>query len=350
MKYGKIRIEDGYLIFTKHMMLNSLPCKDILWAYMRRESADENEGRRLISNYLVILTKRRKRYKFDMSEKEVRECIQILKILNPDMAVGFQKGERIPLQSLSNTRDLGAIMSSDGRHILPRKLIRSGDLYHTSQADQEMLTQQYRVKTVVDFRTNAERLEKPDTILEGVRYLHIPILEEETMGITREGGLGKLLFQFKGDAEKYMERQYESLINDPVCLKQYARFFDVLLRQEEGAVLYHCTTGKDRVGVATVLLLYILGVPKKAIREDFMRSNEYLEEEISHIAAFLETKMEVDEEMIHRLRTFFSVKESYLDTVFRAINKNYGTFQQFLRRALYLTPRAVEELQNKYLI
>ena len=24
MKYGKIRIEDGYLIFTKHMMMNNL--------------------------------------------------------------------------------------------------------------------------------------------------------------------------------------------------------------------------------------------------------------------------------------------------------------------------------------
>ena len=35
MRYGKIRIEDGFFVFTRHMMLNSLPCKDILWAYMR---------------------------------------------------------------------------------------------------------------------------------------------------------------------------------------------------------------------------------------------------------------------------------------------------------------------------
>ena len=28
MKYGKIRIEDGFLVFTRHMMINSLPCKD----------------------------------------------------------------------------------------------------------------------------------------------------------------------------------------------------------------------------------------------------------------------------------------------------------------------------------
>ena len=41
MKYGKIRIEDGYLIFTKHMMTNNLPCKDILWAYLRREGVND---------------------------------------------------------------------------------------------------------------------------------------------------------------------------------------------------------------------------------------------------------------------------------------------------------------------
>ena len=122
MKYGKIRIEDGYLIFTKHMMMNNLRCKDILWAYMRREGMDGVEERQLISNYLVIITRRRKRYKFDMTEREVQECIQLLKVLNPEMAVGFPKGGRLPLQNLWITRDLGAIITEDERHILPRRL------------------------------------------------------------------------------------------------------------------------------------------------------------------------------------------------------------------------------------
>ena len=61
MKYGKIRIEDGYLVFTRHMMLNSLPCKDILWAYMRREGTDKTGEKQLIINYLVIITRRQKR-------------------------------------------------------------------------------------------------------------------------------------------------------------------------------------------------------------------------------------------------------------------------------------------------
>lgn len=75
------------------------------------------------------LTRRKKRYKFDMTEREVHECIKLLRALNPDMATGFPKGSRIVLQSLPNTRDLGAIITRDGRHILPRRLLRSGELY-----------------------------------------------------------------------------------------------------------------------------------------------------------------------------------------------------------------------------
>ena len=86
MKYGKIRIEDGFLVFTRHMMINNLPCKDIVWAYMRKEGADESDNRQLSVNYLVIVTRRKKRYKFDMTEKEIHECIRILKILKPDIS------------------------------------------------------------------------------------------------------------------------------------------------------------------------------------------------------------------------------------------------------------------------
>ena len=150
MKYGKIRIEDGFLVFTRHMMINSLPCRDIVWAYMRKEGADEGDDRQLSINYLVIVTRRKKRYKFDMSQREVQDCIRLLRALNPDMATGFPKGGRVLLQSLSDTRDLGAIVTEDGRHILPKRLLRSGALYHISQADKELLMEAYNLKAVID--------------------------------------------------------------------------------------------------------------------------------------------------------------------------------------------------------
>ncbi|MCC2735917.1 protein-tyrosine-phosphatase, partial [Fusicatenibacter saccharivorans] len=91
----------------------------IVWAYMRKEGADEGDDRQLSVNYLVIVTRRKKRYKFDMTENEIHECIRILKILIPDMATGFPKGGRISLHSLTNTINLGAIVTVDDRHILP---------------------------------------------------------------------------------------------------------------------------------------------------------------------------------------------------------------------------------------
>ena len=68
---------------------------------------------------------------------------------------------------------------------------------------------------------------------------------------------------FKEIPEEFMLKQYESLVHDEYSIKQYARFLDVLLHQNEGAVLWHCSAGKDRVGVGTALLLCALGVPKK---------------------------------------------------------------------------------------
>ena len=216
MRFGKIRIEDGNLIFARHMMLNNLPCKDIIWAYMRREGVEGGKQKQFTTSSLVVITRRRKRYQFDMTDREIQECIQILKALNPEMATGFPRGGRIHLQSLPNTRDLGALMTKDGRHILPRKLLRSGSLYHVSLADQDMLLEDYKLSTVIDFRTEAEREQKPDTIMKGVEYYPIPVLDEETSGITQAGTLMDMLTKFDQVPDEFMCKQYENLVRDEI--------------------------------------------------------------------------------------------------------------------------------------
>lgn len=351
MKYGKIRIEDGYLVFTKHMMINSLPCRDILWAYMRREGNEEDEGRQIISNSLVIVTRRRKRYKFEMTEKEVHECLILLRALNPEMAVGFPKGGRIPLQSLPNTRDLGAISAKDGRHILPRKLLRSGQLYHISLADQEVLRNEYHLSAVIDLRNEYEREKRPDLLPEGVICHHIPIIDEESVTEDKKNwNAVDVVLNFEGDPDEFMISQYRNLITDQYSVKMYARFLDILLHQDEGAILWHCNTGKDRTGVGTALLLCALGVSKEDIREDFMKSNTCLEGEMEYIIRFMETKTIVDPRIMDRINILFRVREEYLDAVFDTIEQSYGSVERFLRKALYLTPKAIEALRDKYLV
>ena len=128
MRFGKIRIEDGEIHFSQHMIMNSVPCGDVVWAYHHRDSLDHGsvDRRQLVTNYLVIVTRKRKEYQFSMTEKEVQDCLRLLKVLNPEITTGFPKGSRILMESLPNTRDLGAIQTSDGRYILPGRLFRSG--------------------------------------------------------------------------------------------------------------------------------------------------------------------------------------------------------------------------------
>ena len=350
MRFGKIRIEDGNLIFARHMMLNNLPCKDIIWAYMRREGVEGGKQKQFTTSSLVVITRRRKRYQFDMTDREIQECIQILKVLNPEMATGFPRGGRIHLQSLPNTRDLGALMTKDGRHILPRKLLRSGSLYHVSLADQDMLLEDYKLSTVIDFRTEAEREQKPDTIMKGVEYYPIPVLDEETSGITQAGTLMDMLTKFDQVPDEFICKQYENLVRDEICIKQYANFLDVVLHQKKGAVLWHCSAGKDRVGIGTALLLYALGVPRKTIKEDFLKTNVYLDNEMQHMVRYLETRMIVTPEIIDKVRLLYKVKGEYLDTAFRTIEKDYGSVDYFMRKALYMNPKTIEALRNKYLV
>lgn len=52
---------------------------------------------------------------------------------------------------------------------------------------------------------------------------------------------------------------YDGILLTERAKRGYSRFFRILLRQEDGAVLRHCSAGKDRAGLASALLLYALG-------------------------------------------------------------------------------------------
>lgn len=164
-------------------------------------------------------------------------------------------GSPIRLESKKNVRDLGGYRTKDGRAVCRCRLIRSESLYGLSEGDKRILTEEYCLRRIIDFRTLAETGEKPDPIIEGVEYIHNPILSEAQMGMTHEekaGGFGLLKFLVEliqgGDngPEKFMSDLYAELVTDENTVKRYRTFFDLLLQQEEGAIL--CTARRGRTG------------------------------------------------------------------------------------------------------
>ncbi len=268
----------------------------------------------------------------------------------------MKAADRIPLEGLYNTRDLGGIEASDGRWIRPHRLIRSGQLFGMTEGDARVLTEGYGLKTVVDFRTQREKEESPDPALKGVDHLEIPILDELSVGITRdresEKGMLKLLTERLDSgvdaAAEYMQGLYRSMVKQEYCRRQYRRFFDVLLKQEEGAVLWHCSAGKDRAGVGTAYLLWALGVPDETVYEDYRKVNELtrgaVEAELSRIRERVP-----DERLLECLRRLMQVQDSYLRSVQDEIMEDYGSLDAFFAREMGLDEGARLRLREKYL-
>ena len=351
MKYGRIRIEDGWLYHTSHMLSGSIPISDIVWAFHRRESPEASDHvRQVVANLLVVVTKRGRQYQFPMSEKEVLECLQVLCALNPRIAAGFPRGSRILLQNLPNTRDLGALETMDGRHILPGRLLRSGELYHLSMSDLHTLEREYRLQTIIDLRSVKERKLRPDDPLSQAQYYHIPLADEDADGFFEELTLMDMIGAIEGDPQTYMQDQYVRMIRDPYVISQLARVIEVIRQSGDGAVLWHCTLGKDRTDVVTAILLSIMGVPKETILKDYLRSNLYLAADREYALELMASRGFERDLMEPKINALYGVKERYLDRMFLVIEREYGSVNRFLRRGLYLTPRTIEDLCGKYLI
>lgn len=263
------------------------------------------------------------------------------------------------LTGAPNARDLGGIETMDGRRIKPNRLIRSGMLARLTDEDVEYL-KSAGLKTIVDFRTSAERVQKPDRVIDGAEYIVCPMLEDKTEGITRDKPesedeeaqrtlkMARRLMEHDPDGVRQMRSLYPILVTLDHSLEHYRRFFEILLKHEDGALLYHCTMGKDRVGTATALLLTALGVPREGIVADYMITRERCapgtQRLLNNCRKF--TDDEAVLEFVYRLDT---VQEDFIAATFETIDEVHGGMDRFLRDKMGLDAAAIERLKMLYL-
>lgn len=263
---------------------------------------------------------------------------------------------RINLDALPNTRDLGGIKTKDGKTIKYKKLLRSGQLHFATEKDKEVLLNDYNLGLIVDFRSIAEKEEKPDPELFGVRYEYNPVMREITKGITRDEKSDKdtvkmIILDMANDlprAEKYMEDIYENLINDDYALSQYGRFIDLLIENKEKSSLWHCTAGKDRAGFATFLVLECLGVDKETIIQDYLLTNEYVKNDVDMMIKNIKSEYNLPN-IDEIVKALFGIKRVYLENVYNTIENKYGTMHNFLKEKINITDEKLKIMHDLFL-
>lgn len=265
----------------------------------------------------------------------------------------LQDFKRIDFNGLPNTRDLGGLKTKDGQRIASKKLLRSGTLSPATDQDAQRLVEDYALNMVIDLRTEEEKKGNPDPfeLFPNVRFTEIPLLQTESLGITRGTSKMDMLKELEGLMENPVEIMvaiYPKIVLGADSQKGIQQFFEELLAAEKGSVLWHCSAGKDRVGLTTALLLTVLGVPQEIIVGDYLATNRYL---TSHTQGSLEKipQLMQSEHMREALQVMSSVDIRFLQSALDAVNATYGNVEQYLKDAIGIDGDATKALRQKYL-
>ncbi|WP_261807108.1 tyrosine-protein phosphatase [Lapidilactobacillus luobeiensis] len=249
-----------------------------------------------------------------------------------------------------NFRELGGYTTQDGRHLKYHKVIRAGHLCDLSTADRQLLTD-YGVRQDVDFRSRDEVEKGPDRVPEQAEYIFNPIFAvDETRSTESAAQIAAALKKDPRAGYQQMIKVYHNLITDPHAQKAFRQFFALLLAndQDDQALLFHCTGGKDRTGIGAYLFLNALGVDPDTIRHDYLLTNTVTQDYLNDFLAGLRAKGE-SEITIANTRAFWVVEPGYLAQAEDDITENYGNVHNFLTNDLKLTQNDLHDLQSIYL-
>lgn len=253
----------------------------------------------------------------------------------------------IDLSYQKNCRDLGGMKTFDGKTIKNKRLFRSGHLHRVSQKDIELL-KGLKITDIIDFRSEKEFIHKGNVYLEGVVYHNFPTLIVDGSSQAEGSNEDSNLLSFMGKERNgfvYMTNLYANIVTSEVGIKCYQDFFSVLL-QEDKVVLFNCSQGKDRTGIASYLLCYALGVVKADLVDDYLFSNIAMKQKIRELTPYFLKQKGTSEDMLPSLYDVFSAKKEYLDSALNAIKKTYGSIEAYLVDILHVN---IDKLKNLYL-
>ena len=261
----------------------------------------------------------------------------------------------VELKYVANARELGGYRTADGRTVKNNLLLRTGRLDNMSDEDGEILKNKYNISDVIDFRMHMEIVKKK--IPENAIYHHVNIIDDSSLGKKADkAGLFEMstdeFLQFIETAENlgiFGENMYITFLENQVGQRGYREFFKILL-ESKGAVLWHCTSGKDRTGLAAMLILTALGVDEDTIIQDYLLTNKYNSERIQKTRKYFLEK--TNDEIIAEKAVLLmdGVSEKPMINVIKHLKEKYNSVMGYINDILGISDKDIDALKEKFLI
>lgn len=260
-------------------------------------------------------------------------------------------GQSLGILSIPNLRDMGGYKTADGATVARGLVYRSNQLFDINANDMLLLAK-LNLKNDFDLRTAAERGANPDELPEGVNNVWLDVLAD--VPAAGPANLAALLSDpqkanaelGEGKVEELFKTAYRHCISLPSAQKAYRELFLSLGDKDQLPALFHCATGKDRTGWAAAALLTLLGVPMEAVKEDYLRSNEYI--------------LPMYDTIIQQFvaaggspsipQAILGVKEEYLNEAFVEMQTKYGSIENYFSEGLGITSEQQNAIREIYLM
>lgn len=248
-----------------------------------------------------------------------------------------------PLEQGSNFRDEGGYLAADGKRVKWGKIFRSGAMPLLSEKDYTLISG-LKIKSIVDLRSLDEREVAPTELDDRTGALFL----------SNDYSLKKLM---TNSALMKGETIYAGM--EKMLRPQYRVIFARLLAAD-GAVLYNCSAGQDRTGVASALILSALGVDRETIIKDYHLSTPSRRTQwempqlnpadypgnfiVQYYASAAKKPGGVQAEPLYSKSGV-----SHLIQFFAYLETEYGGVESYLQKELNVGPEEIKRLRALYL-
>lgn len=226
-----------------------------------------------------------------------------------------------PFTKIANFRDISTCLPTPSK-LNPSLFYRSANPDLATPSDQSLLQNTYKLKTIIDLRTDSEHLARKKNVPADVPIINENLLSPAepatpyAVSVPAKSGATYKTLEINFNGQTYTSSLFSQLsyynraklallyglgyrtqaiciIGTNVmakrgltglaidslkfCRAEIKQVFDVLANEENFPVLVHCTQGKDRTGLVVLLVLALMGVDEQGIERDYLMSVEGLE-------------------------------------------------------------------------
>ena len=167
------------------------------------------------------------------------------------------KATELSIDGLVNIRDLGGMVTVDGREVRPGRVFRSDNPKALTAEGREQFERFVAPRVVIDLRMSLEVEREGYELDPSIRLVNCPMTPQS--GVNQEQIDAGMCDNLVDD---YM-RQID------VNARFVADALSIIAEPDQLPVVIHCTAGKDRTGITVAMLLDILGVSHEHIAADY---------------------------------------------------------------------------------